>query len=186
MDAAIEALGSLVDYQVGDVTAAATFYMAEIYYGLSRALMDSERPAGLQAADLQEYELALEDEAYPFEERAIEVHEKNMELMRTGIYNAWIDKSLGKLADLMPARYAKGEISSGFLGSIDRYAYSAPASRQPPAPGDTAGEAAPATEPVAPPDAQSSPETAPAAPPVHTTQIRGEPGNVEVSVASAH
>jgi hypothetical protein len=27
----------------------------------------------------------------------------------------------------MPARYAKGEISSGFLGSIERYAYSAPA-----------------------------------------------------------
>ena len=31
MDAAIEAFGDLVDYEVGEVTAAATFYMAEIY-----------------------------------------------------------------------------------------------------------------------------------------------------------
>ena len=187
MDAAIEALGALVDYQVGDVTAAATFYMAEIYYGLSRALMDSERPAGLQHADLQEYELALEDEAYPFEERAIEVHEKNMELMRTGIYNAWIDKSLGKLADLMPARYAKGEISSGFLGSIDRYAYSAPVSQPSPASGDAASEGMPAaTNPTAPAEAQAPPEAAPAEQPAQTSQSRDEPANAEVSVASAH
>ena len=48
------------------------------------SLMESERPADLQAAELQEYELALEEEAFPFEEKAIDVHEKNMELMRAG------------------------------------------------------------------------------------------------------
>ena len=45
--------------------------------------------------------------AFPFEEKAIDVHEKNLELIRAGIYNAWIEKSLAKLAQLMPARYAK-------------------------------------------------------------------------------
>ena len=64
--------------------------------------------------------------AFPFEEKAIGVHEKNLELIRSGIYNAWIEKSLAKLAQLMPARYAKSEMSSGFLGSIDSYAYRAP------------------------------------------------------------
>ncbi len=127
MDAAIAALGGLVDYQVGEVTAAATFYMAEVYYGFNRSLLESERPSDLRPADRQEYELALEEEAFPFEERAITVHEKNLELIRAGIYNAWIDKSLAKLAQLMPARYAKSEMSSGFLGSIDSYAYRAPA-----------------------------------------------------------
>ena len=43
------------------------------------------------------------------------------------LYNAWIEKSLARLAQLMPGRYAKAEISSGFLGSIDRYAYRSPA-----------------------------------------------------------
>ncbi len=181
MDAALEAFGRLVDYEIGDVTAAATFYMAETYIAFSRSLMASERPAGLQAAELKEYELALEDEALPFEEQAIEVHEKNMELMRTGIYNAWIDKSLAKLAELMPARYAKGELSSGFLGSIERYAYSAPIPT-PPAPAEGAG-----VETAAPP-AAPEPAEAPATPaetPAATTQVEDEAVTREVTLATA-
>jgi hypothetical protein len=165
-----------VDYQVGDVTAAATYYIAEIYSGLSRALLESERPAGLDAAELAEYELALEDEAYPFEERAIEVHEKNMELMRTGLYNAWIDRSLGQLAGLMPARYAKGEISSGFMGSLQRYAYVAPPRELPAA--APADAEPPTTEPApipAPPEER----------PEHTTDNAGRTEAGEVSIANA-
>jgi cellulose synthase operon protein C len=126
MDAAMKSLGVLVDYQVGEVTAAATFYMAEVYYGFNRSLLESERPKDMQAAQLQEYELALEENAFPFEEKSIGVHEKNLELMRSGIYNGWIEMSLAKLAELMPARYARTEASSGLLGSIDRYSYRVP------------------------------------------------------------
>jgi cellulose synthase operon protein C len=126
MDATMKSLGALIDYQVGEVTAAATFYMAEVYYGFNRSLMESERPKNMAAAKLEEYELALEETAFPYEEKSIGVHEKNLELIRSGIYNAWIEKSLAKLATLMPARYAKSEVSSGFLGSIDRYAYRSP------------------------------------------------------------
>jgi hypothetical protein len=111
--------------------------MAETYLEFSRALMDSQRPADLQAADLEEYELALEEEAFPFEEKAIDVHEKNLELLRAGVFNAWTEKSLGKLAELMPGRYAKNELSSGFVGSMDSYAYRSPALLNPgPGPGD--------------------------------------------------
>ena len=84
MDAALDAFGALVDYEVGEVTAAATFYMAEVYFDFSRALIASERPADLQPGELQDYEMALEEQAFPFEEQAIEVHEKNLELMRAG------------------------------------------------------------------------------------------------------
>ncbi|HEY0684823.1 MAG TPA: tetratricopeptide repeat protein [Steroidobacter sp.] len=140
MDAAMKSLSALVDYQVGEVTAAATFYMAEVYYGFNRSLVESERPKDLQASQLQDYELALEENAFPFEEKAIGVHEKNLELIRSGIYNEWIEKSLAKLAQLMPARYAKTELSSGFLGSLDRYAYRTPSAPPPePAIAATAG-----------------------------------------------
>jgi hypothetical protein len=54
------------------------------------------------------------------------VHEKNLELMAAGLYNPWIEKSLGRLAELMPGRYAKFEESSGLIAAIDRYAYRAP------------------------------------------------------------
>ncbi len=126
MDVALEAFESLVDYEVGDVTAAATFYIAELYFDLSQALLDSERPVDLSDSAQVEYDLALEEEAFPFEERSIEVHEQNYELVASGVFNEWIQRSLDRLAAMVPGRYAKYEISSGFIGSIDTYAYRSP------------------------------------------------------------
>jgi TolA-binding protein len=126
MDEAMEAFEALVDYEVADVTAAATFYIAEAYFEFSVALLDSERPAGLSEEERVDYELVIEEEAFPFEERAIDVHEENFELLAGGIYNSWVQKSLDKLAVLMPGRYAKNEISGGYVGSIDSYAYRMP------------------------------------------------------------
>src|SRR5262249_52061001 len=40
--------------------------------------------------------------------------------------NTWTEKSLSKLTELMPGRYAKSEMSSGFIGVIDRYVYRSP------------------------------------------------------------
>ena len=120
MDATIEAMGRLVDYEIAEVTAAATYYMAETYFNFSRSLVESERPTDLKPAELEEYEMALDEEAFPFEEKAISVHEKNMELLHAGVFNAWTEKSLGRLAELMPGRYAKHETSSGFLAAIVR------------------------------------------------------------------
>jgi tetratricopeptide (TPR) repeat protein len=159
MEVALSAFGHLVDYEVGEVTAAATFYMAETYRDFSEALLESERPADLTEVDLLDYELVLEEEAFPFEEKAIEVHEKNLELMNAGVYNRWIEKSLAQLGELMPGRYAKFEESSGLIASVDRYAYQAP---KPPVP-DVVGPASdssdpdPAQEPELPTD--SEPET---------------------------
>lgn len=126
MDATMQEFENLVSYQVADVTAAATFYIAEIFFEFSVALLNSERPRGLSAAEKVDYEMVIEEEAYPFEEQAIEVHEKNFELIAGGTYNPWVQKSLDKLSGLMPGRYAKNEISGGYLGSIDTYAYRMP------------------------------------------------------------
>ena len=134
MDVAMQAFQGLIDYQVADVTAAATYYIAEIYYEFSQALANSERPTGLSNAEKDAYEMAIEEEAYPFEERAIEIHEQNHELLAGGVYNSWVQQSMDRLAVLMPGRYAKNEISSGYLGSIDSYAYRMPIA--PPVPVD--------------------------------------------------
>ena len=118
MKAALDAFGKLTKYEVGDVTAAATFYIAEIYYHFNRALMESVRPKELSALELEQYELALEEQAFPFEEKAIATHEKNIELLTIGVGSAWIDKSLGKLATLVPARYAKSEERTGYVAML--------------------------------------------------------------------
>src|SRR5439155_7920577 len=129
MDVTIEALGRLVKYEIGDVTAAATYYMAETYFNFSRSLVESERPADLKPDDLEAYEMNLDDAAFPFEEKAINVHEKNMELLHAGVFNSWTEKSLSRLSELMPGRYAKHEMSSGFLGAVDSYVYRSPVSQ---------------------------------------------------------
>lgn len=173
MKKSIRSFNQLVDYELGEVTAAATFYLAEIYIHFSKALMNSERPVltfdyhkvkpgetlsgiakqydadvgriarennlnqskfivagkklkiprGLNPLELEQYELALEEQAYPFEEKGIEVHENNLKLIGQGVYNEWIDKSLQKLAVFMPARYAKAEEHSGIVASLESYLY---------------------------------------------------------------
>ena len=126
MDASLQVFEALPDYEVGEVTAAATYYMAEIYRNFSDALLDSQRPAGLTGAEQAEYNLVLEEEAYPFEERAIEVHEANIELARAGAYSNWVERSLEQLARLVPGQYARAELSAGYIPEIERYAYRSP------------------------------------------------------------
>ncbi len=126
MDIALTTFAGLIDYEVGDITAAATFYMAQVYGEFSRALLDSERPTDLDAAELDSYEMILEEEAFPFEEKSIEVHEKNLELMSAGVFNSWIEKSIAELAVVMPGRYAKFDARPGLLNSITTYTYRTP------------------------------------------------------------
>jgi tetratricopeptide (TPR) repeat protein len=154
MDAALANFAALVDYEVAEVTAGATFHIAEVYFQFNKALMESERPDDLAPGPMQDYEMALEETAFPFEDRAIGVHEKNLELMATGIYNSWIEKSLLRLADLMPGRYAKFELSSGMIASIDRYAYRRPNPR-----GAQSDEAEP-EKPAEPAEPQAGSESA--------------------------
>jgi TolA-binding protein len=159
MDTALKGFEKLVDYEVGEVTAAATFYIAEVYSEFSTALMNSERPGDLTPAELQDYELVLEEEAFPFEERAIAVHQENLYLMDAGVYNDWIEKSLAKLATLMPGRYAKFEASAGPIDAIDSYAYRVPGASR--ASGDESSSEGPIDPEGAEPAPESSPEMAP-------------------------
>ncbi len=132
MDVALAEFERLVSYEVAETTAAATYYIAQIYFDFSESLLQSERPDDLSDAEMFDYEMVIEEEAYPFEERAIAIHEANFELLAGGVYNGWVQKSLDQLALLMPGRYAKNEVSGGYLDSIDTYAYRMPIA---PAPG---------------------------------------------------
>jgi hypothetical protein len=146
MKTATNAFNHLMDYEIGEVTAAATFYLAEIYSHFSNALMTSERPEGLSAQEREQYELAIEEQAYPFEEQAISIHESNLTLIARGVYNEWVDKSLQKLAGFVPARYDKPEEHSTIVSSLERYTFEsarpAPPETGEPATADNAPEEA--------------------------------------------
>jgi tetratricopeptide (TPR) repeat protein len=80
----------------------------------------------LKPEDLEEFKNKLDEAAFPFEEKAIKVHEKNMELLHAGVFNSWTEKSLSMLTELMSGRYAKHETSSGFLGATDSHLAGSP------------------------------------------------------------
>jgi TolA-binding protein len=115
MERALEAYGRAAQYGVAEVTTAATYSMAELYRGLAKDLMESERPANLDAEALEQYDILLEEQAFPFEEKAIEIHEANTARASEGVYDEWVQKSFEALAKLKPARYAKAEIGAEFV-----------------------------------------------------------------------
>jgi TolA-binding protein len=96
-------------YKVADVVTQANYAIASLYADFANALLTSERPRGLKADALAEYEALLEEEALPFENKAIELHELNAGRTSKGIYDDWIRKSFDALAELVPVRYAKIE-----------------------------------------------------------------------------
>jgi hypothetical protein len=118
MEAALKAYTQAADYQVAEVTTAATFESAELYRQLGKDLMSSERPKGLSKDELEQYDVLLEEQAFPFEEKAIQIHQVNTARTKDGTYDEWVQKSFTALAQLNPGRYAKAEISERQVDAI--------------------------------------------------------------------
>ena len=109
MEKVIKEYTKSADYGVAEVTTAATFRLAEVYETFAADLVSSERPQNLDAAALEQYELLLEEQVYPFEEKAIELYMANTDRAPDGVFDEWVQKSFNRLASLMPARYSKAE-----------------------------------------------------------------------------
>ncbi|MGO8972824.1 MAG: tetratricopeptide repeat protein [Steroidobacteraceae bacterium] len=118
MEAALKAYGDAAGYQIAEVTTAATFESAELYRQLGKDLMSSERPRNLSKDELEQYDLLLEEQAFPFEEKAIKLHEVNTARTKDGTYDEWVQKSFAALAQLNPGRYAKVEVGEQLVESI--------------------------------------------------------------------
>jgi cellulose synthase operon protein C len=118
MEAALKAYEAAADYQVAEVTTAATFESAELYRQLGKDLMSSERPKNLKKDELEQYDVLLEEQAFPFEEKSIKLHEVNTARTKDGTYDEWVQKSFAALAQLNPGRYGKVEIGEQQVESI--------------------------------------------------------------------
>lgn len=109
----VDQLQKIPQYGVAQLTTEATYKLAEVYRQLGSDIMVSERPASLNELQLEQYEILLEEQAYPFEEKAIEVHEINISRTKNGIYDNWVKESYQVLGTIVPARYLRGEKSIG-------------------------------------------------------------------------
>ena len=118
MEDVIKVYTTAADYGVAEVTTAATFRLGEVYEQFSADLMESERPGNLDEAALEQYELLLEEQMFPFEEKAIDLYKANADRAATGVYDEWVKRSFNRLAGLMPARYSKMERSEDVVTAL--------------------------------------------------------------------
>ncbi|MBI3899560.1 MAG: tetratricopeptide repeat protein [Gammaproteobacteria bacterium] len=118
MQELLKAYSIAADYGAADIVTTATFRTADLYHDFSKALLSSQRPKGLKGDELEQYNVLLEEQAFPFEEKAIEIHELNAHRMPGGIYDQWVKKSLSALGQLRPVRYAKTEKSEKVIDEL--------------------------------------------------------------------
>ncbi|MBX2809600.1 MAG: tetratricopeptide repeat protein [Cellvibrionaceae bacterium] len=105
----VAAYQRLMDYGVAVYVTEANYYLGEVYARLSQDLIQSQRPRGLDELALEQYEILLEEQAYPFEEKAIELHLANAARSQNNLYDDWVKRSFVALATLSPGRYNKLE-----------------------------------------------------------------------------
>ena len=116
---ALTSYTSAAKYRISEITTESTYKMGEMLEHLKNAIMESERPGDLTSEQLKEYNFLLEEQAYPFEEKAIAIYEGNIHrTLDSGIYDQWIKKSYERLASLLPARYKRDEAGDRFSGDI--------------------------------------------------------------------
>lgn len=107
MQEALSLYGFAANYGIENATLEATYKMGSIYRNFAVALLDSEKPNDLTAEELDEYIMLLEDQAFPFEEKAVELYEINLSRIAQNSQGEWIEKSLDQLAKLYPSRYGR-------------------------------------------------------------------------------
>lgn len=118
MEEVLKAYATASNYGVAEVTTAATYRTASIYQDFGKAMLASQRPRNLKKAELEQYNVLLEEQAFPFEEKAIELHEVNAKRAAEGVYDEWVRGSFKALAELRPVRYGKNERSEGAVDVI--------------------------------------------------------------------
>ena len=102
MEEALKAYAAAANYGVADITTAATYHTASLYQDFGKAMLSSQRPKKLNKAELEQYNVMLEEQAFPFEEKATELHEVNAKRAASGIYDKWVRESFKSLAVLRP------------------------------------------------------------------------------------
>jgi len=118
MQKAVNLYGRASSYKVAETATEATHAIADIYNQFSISLLNSERPKKLNEDELEQYEILLEDQAFPFEEKAIEFYEINLAYVKDDIYDKWIDKSHRQLKKLFPVRYQREEKLDGYVNVL--------------------------------------------------------------------
>jgi TolA-binding protein len=103
----VSQLEALTVYQDSVIMSAATYQIASVYRTLARDILKSERPSSLNELQLEQYNILLEEQAYPFEEQAMDIYKINVEKVAQGHYDKWIERTFDVLAIMNPTEFER-------------------------------------------------------------------------------
>ncbi|HET8761458.1 MAG TPA: tetratricopeptide repeat protein [Nitrospiria bacterium] len=110
LNAALAVYAEAAEIKIAATTTEATHKIGEVLNEFFHALLASDRPGNLTEEQLEQYNFLIEEQAAPFEERAVSAYETNVRrTQELGLSDAWITESYERLADLRPARYRRSE-----------------------------------------------------------------------------
>jgi TolA-binding protein len=95
------------------------YQMAKLYQILAQDLLSSEQPDDLNELEQDQYVMLLEEQAYPFEEQAIALHQRNLQLGWQVSWDDAINSSLLALQDLSPGRFRRDDAEVTYVQSSD-------------------------------------------------------------------
>ena len=107
LKAIVSQLEKLSEYEDAVIMSAATYQIASIYRTLARDILNSERPSALSDLQLEQYNILLEEQAYPFEEQAMDIYKINIDKVAQGHYDKWIDRSYEVMAEMNPTEFKR-------------------------------------------------------------------------------
>jgi outer membrane protein assembly factor BamD (BamD/ComL family) len=119
LNLALDGYQQTLEYKISEFNTAANYQIGEIYHQLASDLMASAKPKNLSALELEQYEILLEEQSYPFEDKSIEIHEANAKRSWQGTYDEWVKQSFIALSELLPGRYNKQERTVEVLDEIN-------------------------------------------------------------------
>lgn len=97
------------EYGILEFVTLSNYKMASMYQAFSEELNKAPAPKGLSESDLALYEQIIQQQAQPFADLAVSVHQNNIDLGWDGHFNDWIAKSYDAMKQLSPLRFGKEE-----------------------------------------------------------------------------
>ncbi len=118
MQSSVRFYGAASKYKIYEAATEATYSIALIYKKFSISLLESDRPKSLNDDELDQYEILLEDQAFPFEDKSIEFLEINLSRVKEGLFNKWIKLSHDELIELFPTRYKRAPKVDSYINVL--------------------------------------------------------------------
>lgn len=102
------------EYGILEFVTMSSYKIGQLYEAFATALREAPKPSGLSASDVGVYSEIIEEQASPFDQLAVDVHQANIDRAWEGHFNEWIDQSFTAIKRLYPARYDKEEVTADY------------------------------------------------------------------------